>query len=697
MARSAPRCTYCRARILPPPKVRVHEVSVRRLFALYHRGCYEFLKFTPLRRAARERVPFPQWALCAILALLIAGAFVSTQVIAHRLVAVFGTRQVATLGVPTTGLIRNPFAVAGAFTKIEWLCHGPHVVAPRAAVPSEGGVAKPPQPASVVWGQRCPPAVDHALQAVVARPAALPFGLALFLVFVVTFVGFRLRGEKIPNLGRALPVPRLDAPRFRLFLGRATGRLAELGHRNSIKRTTPVVLVEDDCAKNIVAFGGTGSGKTAYLMLPLLRQLLQQLCGLLIFDVKGDFGSDVRRLAAQVGRRVTKIGIGGRHCNLLAGLTPEVAGTFLKSVIILAGNTAATSAFWTNTAIDLANNVLGLLHAFPDRYSLHDMHDIIYDVDGSFMKFRKDVETKLAELTTALGTAHPEVLQLELCTNYVYSTFLKYDGKVQDGARSQLHQVLGIFTKPEIDAAFCRAGPDVLSMNEVLDGEILLMDLPIDVYGIGAVTVYTFVKLRFFNAVNRRRSDPSWDQKKRTAPHVAFMCDEYQALVSLAKEGLSDLNYWDKSRSAKCIGIISAQSFRSFQAAVGDENLTKTLLQNFRQKLCFLTEDDMTIKFMTDVLGAVEVQYDNWSTGQNKGGEVSTRSSGQSIGMRTEAVANPQLIRGLHEGQALCVLNVARAAADDVLTLEPLFLEEERPIAPSSVRARSTSVPATSR
>lgn len=51
------------------------------------------------------------------------------------------------------------------------------------------------------------------------------------------------------------------------------------------------------------------------------------------------------------------------------------------------------------------------------------------------------------------------------------------------------------------------------------------------------------------------------------------------------KEGLSDLNFWDKSRSSKTVGIISAQSVSSFYAAIGSWDVANTILQNFRQKL----------------------------------------------------------------------------------------------------------------
>ena len=93
--------------------------------------------------------------------------------------------------------------------------------------------------------------------------------------------------------------------------------------------------------------------------------------------------------------------------------------------------------------------------------------------------------------------------------------------------------------------------------------------------------------MRFFSMVQERVVNPDLNQN---IPCV-FICDEYQDIISVSSTGLSDLSFWDKSRSAKCIGIISSQSISSFRAACHDRDLADTVLQNFRQKICFRTEE----------------------------------------------------------------------------------------------------------
>ena len=107
--------------------------------------------------------------------------------------------------------------------------------------------------------------------------------------------------------------------------------------------------------------------------------------------------------------------------------------------------------------------------------------------------------------------------------------------------------------------------------------------MPLARWGLGAKVAYTFIKLRFFNMMQNRIHNPEWDQGRP----VFFMCDEYQELISASRDGLSDLNFWDKSRSSKTIGVISSQSVSSFYAAIGDHDLPMQYYRIFGKNFVF--------------------------------------------------------------------------------------------------------------
>ncbi len=501
--------------------------------------------------------------------------------------------------------------------------------------------------------------------------------LTALAVVAVLIVGGLLRSARASRSRRRAPLPVvIDAKEpaairpFVLELGKSTGRLMDLGHGAAVTKGHMLALVDDDAAQNIVVYGGVGSGKTTRMMNPLARQSLEQDCGMLVFNVKGDYSDTFVAIARRADRNVTRIGIDGLPFNLLEGLSPEVAASFLKSALLLAGNVSADSVFWNELATELARNALGVLEHVPEHYSLYGLYQYIF-----LRVFRDELEPVVNTVYARLHASDPAAAErLERYADYETSVFEDFDEKVKAGVRAQLSQILTPFTLPALQYAFCTARPNNVAMERVLDGAVFLLDLPLSTFGLGAKTIYTLVKLRFFNTMERRRIEKTWNQTRS----VVFMCDEYQEVVSVAKGALSDLNFWDKSRSAKCVGIISAQGFASFKAVIGDYALTASLLQNFRQTVVFRTEDEETIKRVTFLMGQVEVERENSSRTKSRSsttGRVTRSSSeGAQVNRQMQSTINPQLFRQLGAGEALAVLSIAGVAYDDVITTEPLYV-----------------------
>lgn len=494
----------------------------------------------------------------------------------------------------------------------------------------------------------------------------------------------RRRGRIVPKVlvreGDALP--------FMLTVGKSTGKLLSLGHGAAIASGQPVRLVGDEASQNILVLGGTGSGKTTAEMQPLLDQSFRQDCGVLAFDVKGDFEPAFRALAARAHREVETIGVGGKPLNLLEDLSPEIAASFIKSALLLAGNTSSDAVFWNELATELSRNALGILSYLPRHYTLTALYNYVFD--GSF---HDNVESTINDVyerltntandptrtATERSAAEADRVRLQRYADYESSVFKSFDEKVMSGVKAQLSQILSLFTTPELETAFCDPGAESVHLEELVDGAAFILNLPIQRFGLAAKTVYTFAKLRFFAVMERRRIERSWNQTRS----VVFICDEYQAVVSIARDALSDLTFWDKSRSSKCVGIISAQGIESFRAAIGSQSLTDALLQNFRQILCFRTEDEATIKKLTFLLGQVEVERENRSKSRSRSsssnGSSGSHSQSTNCQRQMQPTINPQLFRQLGAGEVLAILSIGNQAFDDILTTTPLYLNTRQP------------------
>jgi type IV secretory pathway TraG/TraD family ATPase VirD4 len=458
--------------------------------------------------------------------------------------------------------------------------------------------------------------------------------------------------------------------RFGLYLGTSTGVLGRLSHGAAIRKGQNVVLGLQDAAQNILVLGGIGSGKTTRAVQPLLVQLFDQDSGGLIFDIKGDFKRAVEVIAHGAGRSLTVIGPEKTKMNLISGLSPEVAASFLKSALLL-NSRGAGDPFWIDTAAELCKNALGVLSFFPKRYSLSDLHEYLFDP-----AIRNGINEEAQEKLSSLPDREKRLLKTYL--SYYEVIFSDFDDRVKKGVNASVSQILSPFNHPDLVDAFCTDDEQAPTMEKVLDGTVYLVDMPLARWGLGGKVAYNFIKLRFFNVMQRRNTESGWNHERP----VFFMCDEFQEIVSANRDGLSDLNFWDKSRSSKCIGIISAQAVSSFYAAIGQRDISDALLQNFRQKICFKTEDSHTIEMLNHLLGRVEVERQSFQQGEgsSSGGFLSphfSSSSHESVSRSVieKQVINPQLFRTLGANQAVTLLSFAGVSADDVIECVPVFID----------------------
>lgn len=468
------------------------------------------------------------------------------------------------------------------------------------------------------------------------------------------------------------PIP--EVLPFGLYLGHTTGRLAELNHGAAIASGQKITLSLQDTTQNILVLGGIGSGKTTRAIQPLLLQLLDQDCGGLIFDVKGDFRNSVEAIAREVHTRVDVIGPGYGTINLLSGLSPEMASSFLKSIFLLSsGNTI--DSFWIDTATELCRNALGVLSVLEDKYSLSALHSYLFD-DETKLEWDKQAMVKLLDLPKDSSQAR----LLRTYQSYQESIFRGFDEKVKSGVRATIAQVLSPFNHPELVDTFCTESLSNIDLSDVLKGGVFLINLPLAKWGLGAKVVYTLVKLRFFNIMQQRRAHPEWNQERP----VFFMCDEYQEIVAANRDGLSDLNFWDKSRSANTIGIISAQSISSFHAAIGNREVASALLQNFRQRICFRTEDEETLRNLNQLAGTVDVVRTSFTESVSSSVSKSssalferTTVSGSEMGYThnfvEKSVISPQLVRNLGPNEAIALLSIHNHSCDDVIETYPIY------------------------
>ena len=110
-------------------------------------------------------------------------------------------------------------------------------------------------------------------------------------------------------------------------------------------------------------------------------------------------------------------------------------------------------------------------------------------------------------------------------------------------------------------------------------------------YNILSKIIATYLKLDFQTEVMNFLSK----NQSRTS---AFICDEYDKFASK-----TDGEFFSLSREAKCINILSTQSYSSLKTTLKDETFVKVIIQNLINKIWFRTDDVFTIEEAQKQLG----------------------------------------------------------------------------------------------
>lgn len=333
---------------------------------------------------------------------------------------------------------------------------------------------------------------------------------------------------------------------------------------------------------------------------------------------------------------------------------------------------------WADLATEHCRQCLNLMKLTGADYSVATLYEV-----ATTDRERAKLFTQLKEVVGDLSDRDQRVMTGVMKYFDVWAT---YDDKRQSSIMLCINAVLPSFTHPDMVDAFSssteQGEADLTAL--INDGEVFLVNLPQTKFGReGARFAYLLIKLRFFAMMRERRTRKDWNQ---TRP-VAFICDEYQSIV----DSVSDTDFWDKSRSSKTLGIVSMQGVASLvQALNHNQKAAEAILQNFRQRLFFRTEDEATLRLIQTLLGQVDVVLESSGEGFNASESVSkplgglggsaSRSLSESWSENTGAslsrqdLFGPHDVRSLTADYALFIGNIGDSAADDVVNVQPLYV-----------------------
>ena len=359
--------------------------------------------------------------------------------------------------------------------------------------------------------------------------------------------------------------------------------------------------------QNILITGTIGSGKTSSAMYPFTRQLLEykyndanSKIGMLILDVKGNYFSQVYNYAQNIGRLndLIEIKIKGKYFyNPLDKpfLKPSVIANQLKTILLLFSPNNSES-YWLDKAEAVLTEAIKLCRLYNNNYvTFTEIHNLVTKPDYYHEKI-----AHLREKFTKNELSKKQIYNLLSSINFFEKEFLSLDLRTLNILRSEITRITNCFVSDfEVERTFCPPKNKINfhGFKDVINlGKIVVLNMNINEFRNLSKIISAYLKIDFQTEVMRRLT-----KKNISNRVVAFISDEYSEYVTS-----TDANFFSQSREARCINIISTQSYNSILNTLNNKYSTEIIVQNLVNKIWFRTDDIYTIENAQKQIGKVD-------------------------------------------------------------------------------------------
>ncbi len=374
---------------------------------------------------------------------------------------------------------------------------------------------------------------------------------------------------------------------------------------NDFSNNSPIYLPISGLYQNFLITGTIGSGKTSSAIYPFLDQFLNfnsksnnKKIGMLILDVKGNFHKYVLDTAKKydLENDVIVISLNNSVCyNPLdkPNLKPQVLANRLKTILTLFSENNSES-YWLDKAEQVLTECIKLCRLYNNGYvTFMELHKLISIPDYYLEKI-----TFLRELFISSKLSDLDIYELNSSLNFFEKEFNQLDDRTKNILISEITRITNTFISDyDVFRTFCPS-KEFLNFSGFTDviknGKIVVLDINVSEYSMLSKIIATYLKLDFQTEVMSFLAN-------NNSKNSLFICDEYDKFCTK-----TDADFFSMSREAKCINIVSTQSYSSLKNVLKDDASVKVITQNLVNKIWFRTDDVYTIEEAQKLLGKEE-------------------------------------------------------------------------------------------
>ena len=363
-----------------------------------------------------------------------------------------------------------------------------------------------------------------------------------------------------------------------------------------------IFIPESGLYQNFLITGTIGSGKTSSAMYPFTRQLLEfnslnpyNKIGMLILDVKGNYYKQVKEYATKYNLNndliVLELGSNVFYNPLhKPNLKAQVLASRLKTILLLFSENNSES-YWLDKAEEVLCECIKLCRLYNNGYvTFSELHKLV-----TIPNYYKEKISVLRNLFISSKFNNRQIYELNASLDFFEREFNNLDSRTKGILISEVTRITSTFISDfDVKNTFCSPKEKLTftGFDEVLSkGKIVVLNMNIFEYDSLSKIIATYLKLDFQTEVMSHLA-------KNSARTSAFICDEYDKFASK-----TDGEFFSLSREAKCINILSTQSYSSLKTTLKDESSVKVIVQNLINKIWFRTDDIFTIEEAQKQLG----------------------------------------------------------------------------------------------
>ena len=388
--------------------------------------------------------------------------------------------------------------------------------------------------------------------------------------------------------------------------------------------------------ESVAIFGELGSAKTTGSAALILLRYLQAGMGGLVNCVKPGDRELIEAYAKQTGRSDSLIVVspGNRwRCNLIryALKRPGVKGSRIEQLVSLLmtiveaaergerGAAGQGDVFWSRSLRQILRNGLEVCIAARGEVSMKMLHEVITSAPRSHTEVHSEAWQKeslcyrLIEEAESREKTEREQSDFELAAKYFLREFPDMPNDTRGSILATYAVMADVLLRGHMADLF--DGETNFLPDLTFDGAIIVLDLPIKVYGQAGIYVQSAFTYLGQIACEQR------DVKANPRPVFWFVDEAHEIVCNYTPEFLAT------ARSARVATVLISQNKPNYLAAMGGEagrHRVDAFLGNMGTKIFHANGDPETNKWASDMISEEMQSRINWhgamESGQGKGG-----------------------------------------------------------------------------